>query len=300
MGRQVVEHDADLIGLRIVDVDELAHALGEVAGRPMLGDLDLAPGPVRVEEDEQVDGAVAPILVVITLELPRFGRNRLAHLADELGRALVEAHHRPLRIGRLGIEIEHILHARDIGAVNPRNAPHVPAPGLEVVLGQAPAHRLARQAVMLGEPDHRVGQQLQRPARPPLGRGGAGGRHQKGFLLARQLAVGAAARLLAESRLQIAFDEAPLGSVHRRPADRDANRDILIPRPRVGGQQDLPSLELAGGVLAPAQQGRELIALVLVQLDPVTYIHRRPLLVRAQLMDHIPGRCLPLPNPDSR
>ena len=64
---------------------------------------------------------------------------------------------------------------------------------------------------MLGELDHRVGQQLQGPARTPLGRTGAGGRHQKRFLLARQLAVRAAARLFAERGLQIAFDEAPLG-----------------------------------------------------------------------------------------
>jgi hypothetical protein len=107
-------------------------------------------------------------------------------------------------------------------------------------------------------------------------------------------------RLFAERGLQITFDEAPLGSVHGRPADRDADRDILVACPRVGGQQDLRSLELAGGVLAAAQQGGELITLFLVQLDPVTYIHRGPLLVRAQQMNHIPGVCLPLPNRASR
>ena len=31
VGRQVVEHDADQLGLRIVQIDELAHAVGEVA-----------------------------------------------------------------------------------------------------------------------------------------------------------------------------------------------------------------------------------------------------------------------------
>ena len=47
-----------------------------------------------VEEDEQVDRAIAAILAVVALELARRGRDRLANLADQLGRALVEAHHR--------------------------------------------------------------------------------------------------------------------------------------------------------------------------------------------------------------
>ena len=97
-----------------------------------------------VEEDEQVGGAVAAILEVIALELARHGRDGLAHLADQLGRALVEAHHRPLGVGGLGIEVEHVLHAGDIGAIDLGDAPHVAAPGLEIILGKPPAHRLAR------------------------------------------------------------------------------------------------------------------------------------------------------------
>jgi hypothetical protein len=98
---------------------------------------------VDVEKDEQIDRAVAPILAVVALELPRLGQDRLADLADELGRALIEAHYGVLWVGSLGVEVEHVFHAGDIAAVDPRNAPHVLAPGLEVVLCQAPAHRLA-------------------------------------------------------------------------------------------------------------------------------------------------------------
>jgi hypothetical protein len=98
---------------------------------------------VRVEEDEQIDCAVAPILAVIALQLAWYSRDRLACLADQLGRAFVEAHHRPLQIRGFSIEVEHIFHAGDIGAVNLRNAPHLLAPRLEMVLGQAPTHGLA-------------------------------------------------------------------------------------------------------------------------------------------------------------
>ncbi len=39
-----------------------------------------------VEEDKQIDGAVAAIFAVVTLKLARLGGNGLANLADELGR----------------------------------------------------------------------------------------------------------------------------------------------------------------------------------------------------------------------
>jgi hypothetical protein len=54
MRRQVVERDPDRLGFGIVDVDKLAHALGEVTGGTMLGDLDLAPRAVDVEQDERL------------------------------------------------------------------------------------------------------------------------------------------------------------------------------------------------------------------------------------------------------
>ena len=82
-----------------MDIDEFAHAPGVVFRRPPLSDLDLAPRPVHVDTDEEIDGAVAAVLVIVTFELARFGRNRLAHLADQLDRAFVEADHRPLGIG---------------------------------------------------------------------------------------------------------------------------------------------------------------------------------------------------------
>jgi hypothetical protein len=94
VGRQIILHNPDALGVGIMDVDEFTHALGVVFGRAPLGDLDLAPGPVEVEADEEIDSAVAAILVIVALDLARFGRDGLAYLADELDRALVT--------GRLG------------------------------------------------------------------------------------------------------------------------------------------------------------------------------------------------------
>ena len=125
---------------------------------------------VGVEEDEQIGRAVALVLAVVALDLPRLGRDRLAHLADELGRALIEADDRALRIGRFGIEVEYILHAGDVFGIHLWNAPHVLAPRFDLVFSQSPAHGIARDAVVFGEPDHCTSQQIEGPTRAALGR----------------------------------------------------------------------------------------------------------------------------------
>jgi hypothetical protein len=86
---------------------------------------------MHIEEDEKVDRPIALILAVVALKLARLGQDRLSHLTDELGRAFIEADHWVLRIGRLSIEVEHILHAGDVFAINLRNTPHILAPRLE-------------------------------------------------------------------------------------------------------------------------------------------------------------------------
>ena len=151
--RQIVQDDLDALRLWEVNVSKLAHADGEVHGGAAVADFDLAPGLMHVEEDEQIGRTVALILAIVALDLARLGRDRLADLADELGRALVETDDRVLRVGRFGIEIEHILHAGDIFSIDMRNTPHVLAPGLEVVFGQTPAHGLAGETVMGGKLD---------------------------------------------------------------------------------------------------------------------------------------------------
>ena len=70
MGREIVEHDADALGFGKVHVCELAHAVGEVDGGAAVGDFDLAPGPVRIEEDKEIDCTVAPVFAIEALTLP--------------------------------------------------------------------------------------------------------------------------------------------------------------------------------------------------------------------------------------
>src|SRR5208337_3956903 len=181
VGGEVVEDDANALGLWEGDIDELAHAKGEVVSGAMISDLDPAPRAMGIEEDEEIDGAVAAILVVEALEPSGCGRDRLARFADELGGAFVEADHRPLRVKLLGIEVEHILHAGDVLGVDLGDAPHVLLPRLEMVLGQASADGFTRETVMVGQLDHRASQQLQRRA---------GDSHSSGNIFVAEPAVG--------------------------------------------------------------------------------------------------------------
>src|SRR5271170_1005314 len=97
-----------------MEIDQIAHAVGEVLVGAPVRDLHPAPWPVGIKEDEQVDCSIAAIFAVIALQLARLGRNWLAYFADELGWALIEAHHWPLRIRNFGVEIKHVLHAGDV------------------------------------------------------------------------------------------------------------------------------------------------------------------------------------------
>ena len=208
---------------------------------------------MHVEDNEEIDRAVATILVIVTFELTRPGRDGLTDLADELHRTFVEAHDGPLGIGRFGIEIKHVLHPGDVFAIDLRNAPHVFAPGFEVIFGQAPPNRLVRQALVFGEFDHRACQQLKRPAGTALWGAGTGGRHQQGFFLAGEFALRSGTRLFAQRPLQIAFHKASLGPIYGRAAHANAPDDLFVAGPGIGSQQNLRSLELAGRMLAAAE-----------------------------------------------
>ena len=83
-----------------------------------------------------------------------------------MNRALVETDNRAQWIGHFGIKIQHILHPGDIFAIDLGDAPHVLAPGLQIVLRQTAAHGFRGKLVMIGELHHLIGKKLKRPARP--------------------------------------------------------------------------------------------------------------------------------------
>src|SRR5260370_8883152 len=113
-------------------VDDLAHAVSVVFCQSALSDFDLTPGSMHVAEDEQVGRSIALVLAVETFELAWSGRDRLAHLADELCRTLLETDHRALRIGPFSIQVEPVPHACHLVRAHLRNPPHALAPRVAV------------------------------------------------------------------------------------------------------------------------------------------------------------------------
>ncbi|KRR19207.1 hypothetical protein CQ13_34150 [Bradyrhizobium retamae] len=67
--RQIVLHDTDTGGIGIMDVDEFTHAVGVVHGGAAVCYLDVAPAAMRIEGDEEIDGAVAAVLIIVALAL---------------------------------------------------------------------------------------------------------------------------------------------------------------------------------------------------------------------------------------
>jgi hypothetical protein len=50
--RQIVQYEADPLRLGIMNVGEFRHACGKVHRGTAVGDFDLAPGLMHIEEDE--------------------------------------------------------------------------------------------------------------------------------------------------------------------------------------------------------------------------------------------------------
>src|SRR5215208_5344975 len=70
-----------------------------------------------------------------------------------------------------------------------------------------------------------------------------------------------------------ALHEVALGPVDGGAPYTEALGNGLVRHPGVGRQQDLSSLELAGCMLATAEQRPKLRTLGFAQLDPITYVH---------------------------
>jgi hypothetical protein len=64
MGVEVVQNQNDLLGLRVVQINQLLYAMRPVDLRSSLGDADVTPASQRFRNDEEVGRPVALVLVV--------------------------------------------------------------------------------------------------------------------------------------------------------------------------------------------------------------------------------------------
>ena len=124
---------------------------------------DVAPA-LMTEGDEQIDGAVAAILIIIARSRCP-GWAGIGWRTSPISWTGVSSKQTSGRAGSGARRGRRTSSIRAMYSPSTRGMHHIPAPWLEVVLGQAgDARSFARQAVVIGELDHRVSQQCQRPA----------------------------------------------------------------------------------------------------------------------------------------
>src|SRR5215218_1871497 len=117
MGVEVVQNQHDLLGLRVVDVDQLLYAMRPVELRPPLGDADVPPADQGLANDEEVGRPLTLVLIVVTGGPPRGEGEGLPHLAHELLALLVQAHLRETLVVGAGVDLQDVLHAPDEGGI---------------------------------------------------------------------------------------------------------------------------------------------------------------------------------------
>ena len=107
----------------------------EVHARAPPGDIDLPPTQARCDKHEHVGRAPAFVLVVITLQLSRSWRQRLAGFGHGLFAGLLEANVRAqwIEVTVFGVEADHLLRAPDKLRARRGDGPLFVPPRLEFV-----------------------------------------------------------------------------------------------------------------------------------------------------------------------
>ena len=220
------------VSLRVVLVHEVAHARGEIEARPVVGDFGMAPRAVDIDEQEDVRRAVADVFVIDAWWASRAGPDRDPRFANELPRRFIEADHWPPRVRRLGVEREHVFHARHVLGADRRNPPHLLPPRLQLHLGQVggprwPSTGVACVVRRTSSPASRSSVQRTRPA--------GGAEHatasETGFIAGAELARRAGSRCFTERAGQAVLDKVSLRAIHGRCALRRRRPRSVRPKP---------------------------------------------------------------------
>ena len=122
---------------------------------------------------------------------------------------------------------------------------------------------------MFAQLHERICQQLQRPAGPSWRWIGAGGGDQQSLLLTAELALRSWPILFGQCHLQALLHEAALGSVHGGFAHCQGGGNACVVLLSMGRKQDLGAFDLAGRMLACAEQCAKHLLLGCSQFDSV-------------------------------
>jgi hypothetical protein len=124
----VVLDQHDLLGVGVVDVDQVLDAVRPVDAGAPVADHDLAPASQRLSHQEQVAHAPTLVLIVLPGRPPRRRRHRRGDLTEQLPAGLVQADLRAARVIGPGVDPKHVLHPpAELAVLLGRDAPALPS-----------------------------------------------------------------------------------------------------------------------------------------------------------------------------
>src|SRR5579872_7172450 len=109
---QVIHHQHDLLGVWVVNVDQVFDDLREINSSPLVGDNHFAPPTNWFIEHEQSTDPIPLIFVIETRWPTTSHRHRDAFFTYQLKAGLVQADLWPTRIVGPHVDVEHVLHMK--------------------------------------------------------------------------------------------------------------------------------------------------------------------------------------------
>jgi hypothetical protein len=128
---ELVQHDPNHRGFRVAFVHQPLHFMGEVDLRPLLRHMPMPPAGLWFYEEKEVARAVTLIFIIIALQPPWLGRQRLPGFFDELLGGLIKVDLRPGGILGLGGDLQDVFHRGNTFPTHLRDAPLLLQPWLE-------------------------------------------------------------------------------------------------------------------------------------------------------------------------
>ena len=123
MAAEVVHHQMDGLGFWILQ-SQMEQDLRELESRPIRGGEGEVASRFRLYGAENIGGATAFILTVLSCFPPRFGRRGRTGVGVQRDRLLVQADYRLRRILWPLIGFQHLLHLVDVLFIEVGHAPH--------------------------------------------------------------------------------------------------------------------------------------------------------------------------------
>jgi len=109
-GVEVLHDQHHGLGVGVVHGEHLLDLVGTVDAGTSFEGLDSTPPSQGFDPHEDRAGPVTHVLAVLTQVTPRFGRDRVTDVVQELVGLLIHADHRPHRIMNPGVDREDVFH----------------------------------------------------------------------------------------------------------------------------------------------------------------------------------------------